>query len=80
MELVLDTLLPAVEGKDDDVVIEGALVDAVLVVPVRLAVVVEEEEESYCKNKGSFLYRQSNMDNIYIMYQVRNNVSTAQGR
>lgn len=53
MELVLDTLLPAVE-----VVIEGALVDVVLVVPVKLAVVVEEE--SYCKNINIFLGLLSN--------------------
>lgn len=44
----MDTLLPAVDGRDDDVV-EGVLVpvdnDAVLVVLVRLAVV---DDDSYC--------------------------------
>lgn len=51
LELVLDTPLPAAVGMDVEVVVEGVLVpvdsDDVLVVPVRVLVVVEEE--SYCK-------------------------------
>lgn len=51
LELVLDTPLPAADGRDVEVVVEGVLVpvdsDDVLVVPARVLVVVEEE--SYCK-------------------------------
>lgn len=56
LELVLDTLLPAADGKDVEVVVEGVLVpvdsEDVLVVPVRVLVVVEEE--SYCKETDLF--------------------------
>lgn len=57
LELVLDTLLPAADGKDVEVVVEGVLVpvvsEDVLVVPVRVLVVVEEE--SYCKETQIYL-------------------------
>lgn len=57
LELVLDTLLPAADGKDVEVVVEGVLVpvdsEDVLVVPVRVLVVVEEE--SYCKETKIYL-------------------------
>lgn len=47
----MDTPLPAADGRDVEVVVEGVLVpvdsDDVLVVPARVLVVVEEE--SYCK-------------------------------
>lgn len=53
----MDTLLPAADGKDVEVVVEGVLVpvdsEDVLVVPVRVLVVVEEE--SYCKETQIYL-------------------------